>query len=95
MARQQPALRPRDAIPRQMANRLEEARAERVVQVAGLQLLWRALEIADHVRLESVDQRAWLQRSPLHARTHASVRRHPLTGHQRECVVTSRYRQRF
>ena len=43
------ALGARDAVPRQPADRLEQARAERVVEILRLQLLRREREIAPHV----------------------------------------------
>ena len=46
---EQRALRARDAVPRQPADRLEEARAERVVEILRLQLLRREREIARDV----------------------------------------------
>ena len=46
---EQPRLGPRDAIPRQPADRLEQARAERVVEILRLQLLRRQREIARDV----------------------------------------------
>ena len=48
-AAEQPVLGARDPIPRQPADRLEQARPERVVQVLRLQLLRREREIAPHV----------------------------------------------
>jgi hypothetical protein len=52
VAAQQPALGPRDSIPRQPADGVEQAGAERVVQVFRLELLRLEGEIAPHVRGE-------------------------------------------
>jgi hypothetical protein len=44
------ALRAGDAVPRQAADRLEQTRAERIVEILRLQLLRRQLQIAGDVR---------------------------------------------
>ena len=54
--REQPRLRPRDAIPRQPADRLEEARAERVVEIFRLKLLRGEPQIPTDVGGEFCDE---------------------------------------
>src|SRR5262249_36241412 len=49
---EQPPLRAGDAVPRQTADRLEEARAERIVEILRLQLLGGQREIAPHIGSE-------------------------------------------
>src|SRR5205085_12371228 len=46
---EQPLLRARNAVPRQPADRFEQARAERVVEILGLKLLRRQRQIAADV----------------------------------------------
>ena len=53
---EQAALRARDAVPRQPADRLEQARAERVVEILRLELLRREREIAPDVGGEVGEQ---------------------------------------
>ncbi len=57
VAGEQFGLRAGDVVPRQPANRLEQARAERVVQVLGLQLLGHEREIALDISGEFDDER--------------------------------------
>ena len=45
MLREQPLLGPRDAIPRETADRFEERRAEWIVEIAGRQLARRLRQI--------------------------------------------------
>ena len=49
---EQPPFGARDAIPRQPADGLEQARAERVVEILGLQLFRREREVPPHVGSE-------------------------------------------
>jgi hypothetical protein len=54
----QPPLRARDRIPRQLTNRVEQSRAERVVERARRQLPRRLHEIVPNVACERCDVRA-------------------------------------
>ena len=54
--REQLGLGARDPVPRQPADRLEQARAERVVQILRLQLLGREREVALDIGSEFGDE---------------------------------------